>query len=32
MGRVTIKPRIGRDIALMFGPEIPALDAIKNEQ
>ena len=22
MGRVTIKPRIGRDIALMFGPEI----------
>ena len=22
MGRVTIKPKIGRDIALMFGPEI----------
>ena len=22
MGRVTIKPRIGRDIALLFGPEI----------
>ena len=24
MGRVTIKPRIGRDIALMFGPKSPS--------
>lgn len=29
MGRVTIKPRIGRDIALMFGPSITLAAAEK---